>query len=140
MNPQMPRNYSEHSYWNQEETGKLIEWLEELENLAKTKKGSRMPKKIEIVCELATRVPMKSEVKVGHKYDNMIKSYREAAKLNNQSGWDLTEQDFTKEKRLFIGCSRHFSFGICLFKIGYISYFIYILPAMDLSPRVPTSK
>jgi len=84
------RIYTAHSVWTQSEQEQLIQWLEEPENLRKTKKGSGISKKT-IIAEIAILIPTKPAVKVGYKYDNLMKSYREAVKLNNQSGWGLSE-------------------------------------------------
>lgn len=86
----MARNHTQHSVWTQTEQEELIQWLEEPHNLQKTKKGSGISKKT-IIAEIAARIPSKPAVKVGYKYDNLMKSYRAAAKLNNQSGWGLNE-------------------------------------------------
>ncbi|RPA97783.1 hypothetical protein L873DRAFT_1790709 [Choiromyces venosus 120613-1] len=87
-----------HSAWTIEETEALIEWLEEPENLRKMKKGSGVTKK-QVVKEIAAKISTKPEVKVGYMYDNLIKSYREAAKLNNQSGWGLSMEDLDEGKK-----------------------------------------
>ncbi|RPB00785.1 hypothetical protein L873DRAFT_1842777 [Choiromyces venosus 120613-1] len=62
------------------------------------KKGSGISKKA-IIVEIATQIPSKPAVKVGYKYDNLLKSYRAAAKLNNQSGWGLSEGDLNTGRR-----------------------------------------
>ncbi|RPA93803.1 hypothetical protein L873DRAFT_1846983 [Choiromyces venosus 120613-1] len=87
-----------HSVWMVGETEALIEWLEEPENLRKMKKGSEVTKK-QIVKEIAAKISTKPEVKVGYKYDNLLKSYCEAAKLNNQSGWGLSMEDLDEGKK-----------------------------------------
>ncbi|RPB00672.1 hypothetical protein L873DRAFT_1788849 [Choiromyces venosus 120613-1] len=80
------------------ETEALIKWLEELENLKKTKKGSRVSKK-QISKEVVGKILIKPEVKVDYKYDNLLKSYHEAVKLNSQSGWDLSMDDLDEGKK-----------------------------------------
>ncbi|KAG0644283.1 hypothetical protein HOY80DRAFT_997044 [Tuber brumale] len=62
----------------------MVQWLEESENLSKMKKVSSIAKK-QMVKEIATKIPTKAAIKVGYTYDNLLKSYREVAKLNNQS-------------------------------------------------------
>jgi len=75
-----------------------VQWLEEPENLRKMKKGSGVSKK-QIVNEIAARIPTKPAVKVGYTYDNLLKSYREAVKLNSQSGWGLTAMDLNNGRK-----------------------------------------
>ncbi|KAG0138657.1 hypothetical protein HOY82DRAFT_534429 [Tuber indicum] len=94
----MPRTSTENTLWTVAETAQIIEWLEEPENLRKTKKGSGVSKK-QIVREIALRIPTKPEVNVGYKYDNLLKSYRAAVKLNSQSGWGLTMDDLDDGKK-----------------------------------------
>ncbi|PUU75742.1 hypothetical protein B9Z19DRAFT_1130802 [Tuber borchii] len=94
----MPRDYSENTIWTKAETERIIQWLEEPENLRKIKKGSGITKKT-IVAEIAAQIPTKEAIKVGYKYDNIMKSYRAAAKLNNQSGWGLSERDLDEGRR-----------------------------------------
>ncbi|RPB02927.1 hypothetical protein L873DRAFT_1787381 [Choiromyces venosus 120613-1] len=91
-----------HSIWTTAETEAMIKWLEEPENLRKTKKGSGITKK-QVVKEIAAKIPTKPEVKVGYKYDNLLKSYREAVKMNNQSGWGLSAEDLSEGKRTLRG-------------------------------------
>ncbi|RPA99557.1 hypothetical protein L873DRAFT_1789500 [Choiromyces venosus 120613-1] len=79
------RYHSQHSIWTEDENEQLIQWLEDPVNLQKTKKGSRMSKKM-IITKIAIQIPTKPVVKVSYKYDNLIKSYKAAAKLNDQSG------------------------------------------------------
>ena len=98
----MARNHTQHSVWTQTEQEQLIQWLEEPQNLQKTKKGSGISKKA-VIAEIATRIPSKPAVKVGYKYDNLLKSYREAAKLNNQTGWGLSEGDLNVGRRYLRG-------------------------------------
>ncbi|KAG0126310.1 hypothetical protein HOY82DRAFT_542698 [Tuber indicum] len=87
-----------HSIWSTEETEALIEWLEEPANLRKAKKGSGVVKK-QIVKEIVAKITTKPEVKVGYKYDNLLKSYREAVKMNSQSGWGLSGEDLDEGKK-----------------------------------------
>ncbi|RPA97590.1 hypothetical protein L873DRAFT_1844779 [Choiromyces venosus 120613-1] len=98
----MARNHTQHSVWTQTEQEELIQWLEEPHNLQKIKKGSGISKKA-IIVEIATRIPSKPAVKVGYKYDSLLKSYRAAAKLNNQSGWGLSEGDLNTGRRYLRG-------------------------------------
>jgi len=70
----MARNQTEHSVWTQTEQVQLIQWLEDPENLRKTKKGSGVSKKA-IISEIAAQIPTKPPVKVSYKYDNLMKSY-----------------------------------------------------------------
>jgi len=88
----MPRDYSENTVWTRAETKSLIQWLEDPENLRKIKKGSGITKKT-IVTEIAAQIPTKEVVNVRYKYDNLMKAYRAAAKLNNLSRWGLSERD-----------------------------------------------
>ena len=88
----MARNHTEHSIWTHSEQEELIQWLEEPQNLRKTKKGSGISKKA-IIAEIATQIATKPLIKVGYKYDNLMKSYRAAVALNNQLGWGLSEGD-----------------------------------------------
>ncbi|KAG0138574.1 hypothetical protein HOY82DRAFT_534689 [Tuber indicum] len=46
-----------------------------------------------ILTEIAARIPTKPIVKIGYKYDNLMKSYKAVVKMNNQSGWGLTQGD-----------------------------------------------
>ncbi|RPA92188.1 hypothetical protein L873DRAFT_217089 [Choiromyces venosus 120613-1] len=55
-----------------------------LETYEKQKEWSGFSKKM-IITEMASQIPSKPAVKVGYKYNNLMKSYRVAAKLNNQS-------------------------------------------------------
>jgi len=99
---EMARNYTQHLVWTQTEQKQLIQWLEEPHNLQKTKKGSGISKKA-IITEIAAQIPSKPVVKVGYKYDNLMKSYRVGAKLNNQSGWELGEGDLNTGRRFLRG-------------------------------------
>ncbi|RPA88724.1 hypothetical protein L873DRAFT_1849621 [Choiromyces venosus 120613-1] len=94
----MRHSYSENSAWTKDEVERLIQWFEDPANQQKTKKGSGITKKM-IVTEIAAQIPTKEAVKVGYKYDNLMKSYRAAAKLNNQTGWGLSEQDLDEGHR-----------------------------------------
>lgn len=98
----MRRNFSENTAWTKAETEKLIQWLEDPNNLQKLKKGSGITKKA-IIAEIATVIPTKEVVKVGYKYDNLMKSYRAAARLNDQTGWGLSEQDLDEGRRSLRG-------------------------------------
>ncbi|RPA90457.1 hypothetical protein L873DRAFT_1795472 [Choiromyces venosus 120613-1] len=98
----MPRNYSESAIWTKDETEKIIQWLEDLENQRKIKKGSGITKKM-IITEIAALIPSKEIAKVGYKYDNLLKSYRAAAKLNSQTGWGLSQQDLDQGKKSLQG-------------------------------------
>ena len=84
------RIHTAHLVWTQSEQEQLIQWLEEPENLHKAKKGSGISKKT-IIAEIAILIPTKPGVKIGYKYDNLMKSYREAVKLNIQLGWGLSK-------------------------------------------------
>ena len=94
------RIHTAHSVWTQSEQEQLIQWLEEPENLLKTKKGSGISKKT-IIAEIL--ISTKPAVKIGYKYDNLMKSYREAVKLNNQSGWGLSKGDLNIGRRYLRG-------------------------------------
>ncbi|RPA98414.1 hypothetical protein L873DRAFT_1790381 [Choiromyces venosus 120613-1] len=98
----MRHSYSENSAWTKDEVERLIQWFEDPANQQKTKKGSGITKKM-IVKEIAAQIPTKEAVKVGYKYDNLMKSYRAAAKLNNQTGWGLPEQDLDEGHRCLRG-------------------------------------
>ncbi|RPA95646.1 hypothetical protein L873DRAFT_1845858 [Choiromyces venosus 120613-1] len=88
-----------HAVWTTSKMEALIEWLEESENLRKTKKGSRVSKK-QIIKEVAGKIPTEPEVKVSYKYDNLLKSYHEAVKHNNsQSGSGLSMRDLDEGKK-----------------------------------------
>ncbi|KAG0135009.1 hypothetical protein HOY82DRAFT_601315 [Tuber indicum] len=100
----MPRDYSESSIWTKDETEIIIQWHEDPVNLEKIKKGSGVTKKA-VVTEIAALIPTKETVKVGYKYDNLLKSYRAAAKLNSQTGWGLSQQDLNK---LLSRCAYYF--------------------------------
>jgi len=91
-----------HLIWTISETEALIEWLEEPENFRKTKKGSGISKR-QIIKEIAAKIRTKPEIKVGYKYDNLVKYYREAVKLNGQSGWGLTVNDLDEGKKTLRG-------------------------------------
>ncbi|KAG0134082.1 hypothetical protein HOY82DRAFT_537664 [Tuber indicum] len=41
----------------------------------------------------------RNHINVGYKYNNLLKSYRAAVKLNNQTGWGLTEEDLSIGQR-----------------------------------------
>ncbi|RPA99654.1 hypothetical protein L873DRAFT_1789573 [Choiromyces venosus 120613-1] len=94
----MQHSYSENSVWTKDEVERLIQWFEDPANQQKMKKGSGITKKM-IVSEIAAQIPTKEAVKVSYKYDNLMKSYRAAAKLNNQTGWGLSEQDLDEGHR-----------------------------------------
>ena len=96
------RIHTTHSIWTQSEQEQLIQWLEEPENLRKTKKESGISKKT-IIAEIAVLIPTKPAVKVGYKYDNQMKSYREGVKLNNQLGWGLSKEDLNIGRRYLRG-------------------------------------
>jgi len=91
-----------HSIWTEIENEQLMQWLEDPENLRKMKKGSGVSKKA-LIAEISLQIPTKPTIKVGYKYDNLLKSYRAAAKLNNQSGWGLTEKDMDEGRRSLRG-------------------------------------
>ncbi|KAG0126626.1 hypothetical protein HOY82DRAFT_542449 [Tuber indicum] len=91
-----------HSIWTEDENEQLIQWLEDPENLRKMKQGSGVSKK-SLITQIALQIPTKSTIKVGYKYDNLLKSYRAAAKLNNQSGWGLSEKDMDEGRRSLKG-------------------------------------
>ncbi|RPB04010.1 hypothetical protein L873DRAFT_44005 [Choiromyces venosus 120613-1] len=55
--------------------------------------------KRQIINEIALRILTKPVAKIGYKYNNLLKSYGEAVKLNGQSGWELTEQDIDEGRR-----------------------------------------
>ena len=55
--------------------------------------------------EIAATIPTKAQVKVGYKYNNSLKSYQEAVKLNSQSGWGLTREDIEEGKKALQGMS-----------------------------------
>ncbi|KAG0642609.1 hypothetical protein HOY80DRAFT_1104414 [Tuber brumale] len=86
------------SKWTAEETEVLMQWLEEPSNQRKTRKGSGVTKR-QVIKEMAAKIPTKPEAKVGYKYDNLLKSYREAVKLNNQRGWGLSGKDLDEGKK-----------------------------------------
>jgi len=100
----MSRIAQDHAVWTAEETERLIEWLEEPENLRKIKKESGIRKK-QIISEIVSKIPTKAPLKVGYKYDNLLKAYREAVKLNGQSGCGLTAKDLDIGKRVLRGMS-----------------------------------
>jgi len=91
-----------HLVWTISETEALITWLEKPEKLRKTKKGSGVSKK-QIIKEIAAKIPTTPEVKVGYKYDNLLKSYREAVKLNSQTGWGLSMGDLDEGRKSLRG-------------------------------------
>ncbi|KAG0633043.1 hypothetical protein HOY80DRAFT_1006315 [Tuber brumale] len=96
------RNPTDHMIWTPEESEQLIEWLEESENQQKLKKGSGITKK-QIFHEISLQISTKPPVKVGYKYDNLLKSYRKAVRLNSESGWGLTESDFNIGRKALRG-------------------------------------
>jgi len=107
----MPRDYSENTVSTRAETQSLIQWLEDPENLQKIKKDSGITKKT-IVTEIAAQIATKEAVKVGYKYDNLMKADGAAAKLNNQSGWGLSERDLDEGRRSLQGKNQIYSFKI----------------------------
>ncbi|RPA90912.1 hypothetical protein L873DRAFT_370788 [Choiromyces venosus 120613-1] len=94
----MLHNTADHVIWTASETEQLIGWLEDPENMRKIRKGSRVTKK-QVIGEITLRIPTKPAVKVGYKYNNLLKAYREAIKLNSQSGWGLTQGDLDEGKK-----------------------------------------
>ena len=96
------RNHNTHSIWTKEENELLVQWLENPENLRKTRKGSGISKSM-ILTEIAAHIPTKPVVKIGYKYDNLMKSYKAAAKMNNQSGWGLTQEDLDEGRQTLRG-------------------------------------
>lgn len=88
--------------WTAQETERLIQWLEEPENQRKLQKGSGITKR-QIISEIAVQIPTKPREKVGYKYNNLLKSYREAVKLNGQSGWGLSSIDLENGKQKLRG-------------------------------------
>ncbi|KAG0138091.1 hypothetical protein HOY82DRAFT_535028 [Tuber indicum] len=62
------------------------------------KKRSGVSKK-SLIAEIALPIPTKSTITVGYMYDNLLKSYRAAVKLNNQSEWELSEKDIDEGRR-----------------------------------------
>ncbi|KAG0133713.1 hypothetical protein HOY82DRAFT_538015 [Tuber indicum] len=92
------RPWSTHSVWTKDETKLLVQWLENPENLRKIRKGSGISKNM-ILTEIAARIPTKPIVKIGYMYDNLMKSYKAAVKMNNQSGWGLTQGDLDEGRR-----------------------------------------
>ncbi|KAG0642620.1 hypothetical protein HOY80DRAFT_1103785 [Tuber brumale] len=86
------------SKWMAEETEVLMQWLEEPSNQRKTRKRSGITKR-QVIKEMAAKILMKPEAKVGYKYDNLLKSYREAVKLNNQTGWGLSGKVLDEGKK-----------------------------------------
>jgi len=95
----MSENTIEHAIWTRAETEELIVWLEEPENLRKIRKGSGVTRR-QVMSEIAAKIPTKTQVKVGYKYTNLLKSYRESVKLNSQSGWGLTKEDMDMGKKV----------------------------------------
>lgn len=80
------------SDWTKQEMEKIVLWLEDPTNLRRTQKGSGETKK-RWMNAIASTISSRSEAQVGYKFDNLKKSYREALKLADQSGWGLDEED-----------------------------------------------
>jgi len=55
--------------------------------------------KKQIIKEIAASFPTKPAIKVGYKYDKLLKSYREAVKRNSQAGWGLSATDLNEGKK-----------------------------------------
>jgi len=88
--------------WTQDENKQLVQWLDDTENRRKLKKESGILKNI-IIADIATQIPTKPAIKIGYKYDNLMKSYRATIKLNHQSWWRLTEEDLDAGRRSLRG-------------------------------------
>ena len=74
-------------------------------NNKKTKKQSRVSKKT-IITEIACHIPLKHAVNIGYNYDNLMKLYRTAVKLNNQISWSCcVSHAFCKIQGIFTSCS-----------------------------------
>jgi len=95
-------NHNVHSIWTKEENERLVQWLENPDHLRKTRKGSGISKSM-ILTEIAAHIPTKPVVKIGYKYDNLMKSYKAAVKMNNQSGWGLTQEDLDEGRQTLRG-------------------------------------
>lgn len=80
------------SDWTKQEIEKIVLWLEDPTNLRRTQKGSGETKK-RWINAIASTISSRSEPQVGYKFDNLKKSYREALRLADQSGWGLNEED-----------------------------------------------
>lgn len=79
-------------FWTLEEVEMIILWLEDDENLRRTQRGSGETK-THWIKDIATTLNGRTVKQVLDKFDNLKKSFREACKINDQSGWGLTQDD-----------------------------------------------
>ncbi|KAL7269087.1 hypothetical protein RUND412_008261 [Rhizina undulata] len=86
------------SQWKNKEVAKLVEWLKEPANLLKTKGKSGL-RKVQWMKEISELFPNRSFNQCYNKYNSVKKSYQKAVKLNNQSGWGLTNEDLHDEEK-----------------------------------------
>jgi len=87
------------SYWTKEEIEKIVIWLEDSANRRRKQKGSGEIKKRGI-STIASTISSRLEAHIGYHFDNLKKSYREAVRLANQSGWGLNEEDLKAIEKL----------------------------------------
>jgi len=90
---------SNSSDWSKSEIELIVRWLEDPIQLRRTQKGSGETKK-HWISAIASTISSRSEAQVGYKFDNLKKSYREALKLADQSGWGLGEEDLVNRNIL----------------------------------------
>jgi len=87
------------SDWTKQEIEKIVIWLEDPTNVRRTQKGSGETKK-RWINAIASTISSRTEAQVGYKFDNLKKSYREALRLADQSGWGLDEEDLQRGSSL----------------------------------------
>jgi len=80
------------SFWTPEKLEQMVQWLEEPSNQSKFKKGSGMTKK-GALSSLVSQIPSKTAKQIFDKYCNIKKAHSKAARLNDQSGWGLMQED-----------------------------------------------
>jgi len=83
------------SFWTSAELEKIVQWLEEPSNQSRFKKGSGLTKKAALA-PLASQFPNKTPQQISDKYHNIKRARSKAAKLNDQSGWGLMEEDLAE--------------------------------------------
>lgn len=105
--------------WSKSEIEQIVLWLEDPIKLRRTQKGSGETKK-HWISLIASTIPSRSEAQVGYKYDNLKKSYREALRLADQSGWGLGEEDLINGNTLSL--RGKWKPNLCLWVLSFGNY------------------
>jgi hypothetical protein len=88
-------NTPSRTLWTPEELEQMVQWLEEPSNQSRFKKESGLTKKAALA-PLASQLSSRTAKQIFDKYCNIKKSRSKAARLNDQSGWGLTEEDLAE--------------------------------------------